>query len=169
MKVIKFYVALYDVIFSCNGSVDVHFLQRPTLTLILSKQYTISTFTNCHLARQCLFLHICGSICPYRCYFTCYFILGIVLYRFYCTFVLLSQRWLNRDVQTLILELRLWDLEACVAYSPARSYARHVGGMSGIKGHYPLTFLRCWSITKIHRKLLLHNHAPTVSIPHNFV
>ena len=68
--------------------------------------YISSSYTN--FIHDGVFYHLILRVCVYRyscvrkCYCACYFILCIELQIcFYCTFVLLSQQWLNKDAQSI--------------------------------------------------------------------
>ena len=68
------------------------------LSFYIELTFLICCFYVTITLRVCVYLYSCVR----KCYCACYFILCIELQIFfYCTFVLLSQQWLNKDAQSI--------------------------------------------------------------------
>ena len=68
------------------------------LSFYIELTFLICSFYVTITLRVCVYLYSCVR----KCYCACYFILCIELQIFfYCTFVLLSQQWLNKDAQSI--------------------------------------------------------------------
>ena len=69
------------------------------LSFYIELTFLICSFYVTITLRVCVYLYSCVR----KCYCACYFILCIELQIFfYCTFVLLSQQWLNKDAQSIM-------------------------------------------------------------------
>ena len=69
------------------------------LSFYIELTFLICSFYITITLRVCVYLYSCVR----KCYCACYFILCIELQIFfYCTFVLLSQQWLNKDAQSIL-------------------------------------------------------------------
>ena len=99
-------MVLHNVMLLVVGLLISILLQGATPALILSKPYTVIVMlvpTVAITLHACVYCYI--SVCSYM-YMNV--ILLVILYQvsflycFYCTFVLLSQEWLNKDVQSIL-------------------------------------------------------------------
>ena len=80
------------------------------LSFYIELTFLICSFYVTITLRVCVYLYSCVR----KCYCACYFILCIELQIFfYCTFVLLSQQWLNKDAQSIWnydVKIQIWVL-----------------------------------------------------------
>ena len=101
---IWFYHVFYC--FLIHGCDLCHFQARCFMS-ILSIPYAVA-MTWLHWTFMCVYVYSCVYEYPYMFY---------AMYRFsyvlYCTFVLLSEQWLNKDVQSIIYSECLAHLDGC--------------------------------------------------------